>query len=439
MALGAGVRFFPERASSVAGGVDRVFGLLFWTSAFFLALIVVLTVVFVVRYRRRPSRPDPEPSPSHSTRLELLWTIVPLAIVFAIFAVSTRTWSEMTAPAAGAGAAARAGHRAEVVVVVRSRRRQGRARAAPREGAADGARARLDRRHPLAVPAGLPPEAGRGARPVHADGLHPDPARELPHRVRGVLRHRPLADGRRGGGPPRPGLLRRLVARGERGGGLARGRRGSAWRRRRAAPRATASTARAGSARASGRCGGARRRLADGTRVQVDEAYVRESLQRPGAKIVAGVPAGDAAGACSRRSELQALVRVARDAEGGESDRPRRRRTAPRRPRPRATSTHGRGARSWLFTLDHKRIGVMYLAVIVPRLPARRGLRALVLRLNLWTPRRRARLERHLQPALHAARRDHGVPVHHPGHPRVARQLRAAAACSAPRTSRFRG
>ena len=74
--LVAGVGYLPERASSVAGGVDRVFGLLFWTSAFFLALIVVLTVVFVVRYRRRPSRPDPEPSPSHSTRLELFWSAI---------------------------------------------------------------------------------------------------------------------------------------------------------------------------------------------------------------------------------------------------------------------------------------------------------------------------------------------------------------------------
>ncbi len=97
--LAAGPSFFPARASSVAPGVDHVFHLLFWTSAFFLALILAITVVFVVRYRRRPSRPDPEPSPSHSTRLELLWSAIPLVIVLAIFAVSTRTYSEMTGPA----------------------------------------------------------------------------------------------------------------------------------------------------------------------------------------------------------------------------------------------------------------------------------------------------------------------------------------------------
>ena len=47
--------------------------------------------------------------------------------------------------------------------------------------------------------------------------------------------------------------------------------------------------------------------------------------------------------------------------------------------------THGRGIRSWLLTLDHKRIGVMYLVVIVASLLLG-GVFALVLRLNLWNP-----------------------------------------------------
>ncbi len=46
---------------------------------------------------------------------------------------------------------------------------------------------------------------------------------------------------------------------------------------------------------------------------------------------------------------------------------------------------HGRGIRSWLLTLDHKRIGVMYLVAITASL-ALGGSFALVLRLNLWRP-----------------------------------------------------
>lgn len=94
--VAAGPGFMPERASSVAEGVDQVFGFLFWLSAFFLALIVALTVVFVVRYRSRPSRREPEASPDHDNRLELLWSAIPLALVFVIFALSTKVYFEMT-------------------------------------------------------------------------------------------------------------------------------------------------------------------------------------------------------------------------------------------------------------------------------------------------------------------------------------------------------
>jgi cytochrome c oxidase subunit 2 len=93
---GAGPAYMPARASSVAEGVDQVFAFLFWVSAFFLALIVLLTVVFVVRYRRRASRPHPEPSPSHDTRLELLWTFIPLVVIGVLFVMSTRTYLAMT-------------------------------------------------------------------------------------------------------------------------------------------------------------------------------------------------------------------------------------------------------------------------------------------------------------------------------------------------------
>lgn len=98
---GAGPGYLPAPASSVAPAVDRVFWLIFWVSAFFLALIVLLTIVFVLRYRRRAGRPEPEPSPSHDTRVELLWTGIPLALVAVMFVMSTRTYLEMTGPAAG--------------------------------------------------------------------------------------------------------------------------------------------------------------------------------------------------------------------------------------------------------------------------------------------------------------------------------------------------
>jgi cytochrome c oxidase subunit 2 len=95
--------YMPERASSAAPGADRVFWLLFWVSAFFFALIVVLTTLFVVRYRRRASRLHPDPSPTHSTKLELLWSGIPLVLVLVIFGMSTKAWIEMTEGTPGGG------------------------------------------------------------------------------------------------------------------------------------------------------------------------------------------------------------------------------------------------------------------------------------------------------------------------------------------------
>lgn len=103
-ALAAGTGFLPARASSVAADVDWVFAFVFWVSLAFLGLIVGLTVLFVVRYRRRPGRPEPEASPSHDTRLELFWTIVPLALLLVLFGVSTRTWLRMVRGEAEGGA-----------------------------------------------------------------------------------------------------------------------------------------------------------------------------------------------------------------------------------------------------------------------------------------------------------------------------------------------
>ncbi|HSB21435.1 MAG TPA: cytochrome c oxidase subunit I [Anaeromyxobacteraceae bacterium] len=46
---------------------------------------------------------------------------------------------------------------------------------------------------------------------------------------------------------------------------------------------------------------------------------------------------------------------------------------------------HGRGVRSWLLTLDHKRIGIMYLVLVIGALFLG-GVFAMVLRLHLWSP-----------------------------------------------------
>ncbi len=75
--------------------------------------------------------------------------------------------------------------------------------------------------------------------------------------------------------------------------------------------------------------------------------------------------------------------------------------------------TETRGLRSWLFTLDHKRIGVMYFWSTLAAFFAGRRLRDAD-PAGAADPEADHHDRRDLQQDLHAARRDHDLPVHHP-------------------------
>jgi cytochrome c oxidase subunit 2 len=88
----------PEQASSVAEDVDRIFDFITYISLFFFVLIVVLMVYFVLRYRRRAPVAETG-GPKHNTALEVTWTLIPLALVIAIFYVGLRGYVHLsTAP-----------------------------------------------------------------------------------------------------------------------------------------------------------------------------------------------------------------------------------------------------------------------------------------------------------------------------------------------------
>ncbi|MDZ7772022.1 MAG: hypothetical protein U5K31_04680 [Balneolaceae bacterium] len=77
------------------------------------------------------------------------------------------------------------------------------------------------------------------------------------------------------------------------------------------------------------------------------------------------------------------------------------------------------GIWNWLTTVDHKKIGLLYLMALSVFFLAG-GLLALGIRIELWDPAANVYPGRHLQPALHAARRDHDFPLPGPrrtGHP----------------------
>ena len=75
---------FPESASTLSGRVDALGVFLVGMSAFFSALICALIVVFAFKYRRRPGRERGTPVEG-SLPLELVWTIVPFLITMVLF------------------------------------------------------------------------------------------------------------------------------------------------------------------------------------------------------------------------------------------------------------------------------------------------------------------------------------------------------------------
>ena len=85
--------------------------------------------------------------------------------------------------------------------------------------------------------------------------------------------------------------------------------------------------------------------------------------------------------------------------------------------RPRATT----GAWSWFTTPDHKKIAIMYGTTAILFFLAG-GIEALLIRIQLAQPERHVPVGRRLQPAVHDARHDDGVPARD-AHRRRVRQL----------------
>jgi cytochrome c oxidase subunit 2 len=95
-----GFQLFPEQASTFAERVDLLYGFLLAVSGFFSLLIVVLIVVFAIKYRRRPDR-QPEQTKT-ILALELAWTVIPAILVMVMFVWGSALYLDQTVPPQGA-------------------------------------------------------------------------------------------------------------------------------------------------------------------------------------------------------------------------------------------------------------------------------------------------------------------------------------------------
>jgi cytochrome c oxidase subunit 2 len=86
----------PEQASTMAGRVDALYFFLIGVTVFFGTLIAVLSIGFAVRYRR--SRHGTAKQIHGSLPLEILWTAIPFAIAMSIFVWSAQIFLAIARP-----------------------------------------------------------------------------------------------------------------------------------------------------------------------------------------------------------------------------------------------------------------------------------------------------------------------------------------------------
>jgi len=93
------IPFFPEQASNFAFEIDLFYILLFALTGFFTVLIGVAAVYFLVKYRRRSQGEVPEQIEGH-LKLEIAWTVIPFVISMFIFAWGAKLYYQMYTPPA---------------------------------------------------------------------------------------------------------------------------------------------------------------------------------------------------------------------------------------------------------------------------------------------------------------------------------------------------
>ena len=93
----SGFSLFPEQASTMAGRVDALYFALVAISAFFSVLIAGLIVYFAVKYRRRA--PDSIGAGGHgSMALEIAWSGLPFLITMGVFVWGASVFFAMSRP-----------------------------------------------------------------------------------------------------------------------------------------------------------------------------------------------------------------------------------------------------------------------------------------------------------------------------------------------------
>lgn len=91
------IPFVPESASTVSGKVDALYFYLSGVTVFFTLLISGVLIFFVIKYRRRMPNEIPRPI-AGSHKLEMIWSVIPFIIAMSMFAWGAQIYFQNSRP-----------------------------------------------------------------------------------------------------------------------------------------------------------------------------------------------------------------------------------------------------------------------------------------------------------------------------------------------------
>jgi cytochrome c oxidase subunit II len=87
------LQWLPEDVSTYGREIDSLFYLIYYITAVAFILVTVLMIVFLIKYREQPGR---RAVYSHgNTTLEIIWTVIPAAILIVLSFMSVNTWAKI--------------------------------------------------------------------------------------------------------------------------------------------------------------------------------------------------------------------------------------------------------------------------------------------------------------------------------------------------------
>lgn len=92
-----GTYWLPKAVNRVTNDSDMMFYAVLGLSIFFFVAITAAVVYFVIRYRHRPGH-KPEPSAAHNDALEITWTVIPTIICVFLFVYGWRGYVHVVTP-----------------------------------------------------------------------------------------------------------------------------------------------------------------------------------------------------------------------------------------------------------------------------------------------------------------------------------------------------